>query len=326
MIILRVGDLHVKPSNLEESQALLNFILQMARTYYVDIVELSGDIFDTHNLVRLDIIEFWDRWFNIFTKEKFKTRVLVGNHDLTGSYNSTYSALHPFLSLENSNFKIVHEPYLDGIYGYLPYIHDDNKFIVEANKLADQGATVLMSHPNFKGAVYDSGMAANGGVDSTLLDSRFLHLVSGHIHTEISYDRVWYIGTPRWLTKSCSNKQKGIWLCVHDENGLMTSKEFLSTESVCTKIVSLEWKEGEAKPEIPENAKVDIELIGSSDWVKEQKIELKGQVSISSKLTDVKKVVRKSGGSLHEFILKYYQTDENKRAKLLKYMENLNLV
>jgi hypothetical protein len=290
------------------------------------VVEILGDLFDTHDIVRLRVLKFWQYWFTELSNQSFETRILVGNHDVTGEYSDPYSALHPFLSLENDNFKIIHVPYLDGIYGYLPYIHSNDRFIEEANLLAANGARVLVSHPNYEGAVYDNGTPITSGVADSALDSRYLHLIGGHIHTELEIGRVWYTGNPRWLTKSCSNKKKGIWICTHDDSGKMTEKQFISTESVCTPIVSVVWKEGEDKPQIPENAKVDIELIGSSDWVTKEKLALKG-VSVSSKITDSKRnKERKSGSNLRDFILNHYKADVEKRTRILKYLGDLNLV
>jgi DNA repair exonuclease SbcCD nuclease subunit len=327
MKILRVGDPHVKPNNIKESEALIRFVLDKALEFKVDKLELLGDLFDTHGIVRLEVLEFWHKWFACFAAQDFKTVVLVGNHDVTGNYSSEYSALHPFIVRENGVFKIVHKPYLDGVYGYLPYIHNNDDFIKEANKLAEQGAKVIVSHPNFEGAVYDNGSPITSGVDPSLISDGVTHLIGGHIHTELELGRVWYTGNPRWLTKSCSNKRKGIWLCEHDDSGTIQSKTFISTESVCTPIVGLVWKEGEEKPTIPSNANVNIELVGSSDWVSKQKLELRGQVSISSKITDTKKSKeRKSGKSLYEFLSKYYQTDPEKREKLISYMKGLEIV
>lgn len=328
MRILRVGDLHVKPNNLKESKALMDFVLDKALSLNVDRLEILGDLFDTHSIVRLEVLEFWGSWLEYLSKQTFKTIILVGNHDLSGDYLNSFSALHTSLHLESENFKIVHKPHIDELYGYLPYIHDNEKFIEEANKLADLGATVLVSHPNFEGAVYDNGSSLAGGVNPDRISNNFLHLIGGHIHTELNMGRVWYTGNPRWLTKSCANKPKGIWMCTHDDNtGAILSKEFISTESVCTPIICLSWKEGEEKPEIPKNGNINIELIGSSDWVTKQKLDLKGQVSISSKITDTKKSkTRKSGKSLHEFLSHYYQTEPEKRSRLIKYLGDLNLV
>lgn len=328
MKVLRCGDPHVKSNNLKESEALMSFLLHEAKQHKVDRIEILGDLYDTHDIVRLRVLRFWTDWFTILSEEEFKTVILQGNHDVTGDYSDNFSALQTALHLEEgNNFKIVHQPYLDGIYGYLPYIHSNEKFIEEANKLAEQGAKVLVSHPNYKGAVYDNGTPITNAVDSNDLSPSFVHLIGGHIHTELEIGRVWYTGNPRWLTKSCANKQKGIWLCNHDDlTGQMISKEFISTESVCTPIISLVWNEGENKPEIPKNGNINIELVGSSDWVTKQKLDLKG-VSISSKLTDVKKSKeRKSGRSLYEFLSNHYQAEPAKRKKLLSYMEGLNLV
>ena len=324
--ILRVGDPHIKPNNLEESHRLFDFIVKKAIENKVEVLEILGDLFDSHDIIRLRVLKFWQLWFSVLAQQPFKTRVLVGNHDLTGEYSDPYSALHPFLNLENDRFKIVHEPFLDGVYGYLPYIHSNDKFIEQGNLLADQGAKILISHPNYEGAVYDNGTPITSGVSDSAMDSRFTLLIGGHIHTEIELGRVWYTGNPRWLTKSCANKRKGIWLCIHDDSGKITEKQFISTESVCTPIVSITWKEGEEKPLIPDNAKVDIELIGSSDWVTKEKLALKG-VSVSSKITDSKRnKERKSGSSLRDFILNHYKADIEKRTRILKYLGELNLV
>jgi hypothetical protein len=327
--VLRLGDPHVKPNNLLESEELLKLTLSEALRRNVNVLEILGDLWDTHSIVHLSVTEFWDRWFNILSQQKFLTRILVGNHDMTGSYVNNYSALDPFKKLENTCFKIVNEPYIhsNGIIGYLPYIHDNQKFIEEANKLANQGAKVLVSHTDYEGAVYDNGSTVNNGVNSDLLDSRYIHLISGHVHSELELGRIWYPGTARWLIKSCANKRKGIWEVNHNsESGLIESKEFISTENVCTPIISVTWKQGEERPIFPKKGKINVELIGSSDWVTEQKIQLKGEVTISSKITDTKKSrERKSGKSLYEFISKHYDIDPDKRKKLIKYIESLNV-
>jgi hypothetical protein len=84
------------------------------------------------------------------------------------------------------------------------------------------------------------------------------------------------------------------------------------------------WNEGQEKPLIPENADVNIELVGSSDWVTAAKKDLVG-VRVSSKITDTKKSrERKSGKSLHEFLSKHYQSD--KKEKLIDYMKGMELL
>ena len=328
-----MGDPHVKPNNLEESDKLMDFVVGCSMTGMVDELVILGDLYDTHNIVRLEVIKFWNKWFQMLSSQcfkpqkRFRTIVLVGNHDISGNYSDDFSALHTAMPLENEYFKIVSDPYLDGIYGYLPYIHSNEKFVEEANRLAEQGAKVLVSHPNFEGAVYDNGTGVVGGISPDLLSNDYTQLIGGHIHTQMEYGCVWYPGNSRWLTKSCANKEKGIWLVDHDDlTGKILKKIFVSTESVCTPIRSYIWREGEEQPQLAAASKNHIELVGSSDWVTAQKKELSG-VSISSKITDIKKSKgRKSGKSLYEFLSNHYQAEPEKRQKLISYMRDFNLV
>lgn len=327
MKILRLGDPHCKVSNLKESGALMRFVLDKFLELKVDRLEILGDIFDTHSIVRLEVLEFWGKWFELLNAMEIDSYILVGNHDMGGDYTNDYSALNVFDNTTLKHIIIVNEPMSYKGISYIPYIHDNTKFIETANQImAVHNYKTLVSHTTYSGSKYDNGMFAPDGVDQDLIDPRFTSLISGHVHSEQEFGRVWYPGTARWLTKSCANRRKGIWLCEHSEDGTLLSKEFISTESVCTPIISLVWKEGEDKPEIPPG-NTNIELIGSSDWVTKQKVDLKGLVSISSKLTDTKKSKeRKSGKSLHEFLSNHYPTEPDKRAKLLKYLGDLNLV
>jgi hypothetical protein len=651
MKILRLGDPHVKVSNIKESEALMQFVLFTATERKVDRIEILGDQFDNHSILRLEVLEFWQRWlWNLSDRAySFDTYVLTGNHDISGDNTNNYSALQVFNDIEFVN--IVSSPVVVGAIGYAPYIHDNAKFVEEANKLADQGAKILVSHTTYQGSKYDNGMYAPDGVDPDLLDPRLTHLISGHVHcyssdtefltetgwktyenvksednlitfdikenllkrspilgrisknvkedliriknqhvdllltdghnvilkrilpereitdfekyradsipgyackmpvsarldrsgiplsndeirlivwlitdgtiefknketercqirwhlkkerkisrlsnlldrlnikysknlqksgttkinilsdnhykdkllewcllnrtkqiplflrdmsfeqfnafieeyantdgnygtfsdrvvqistskkneadliqeichtngasckirakkgkishnmlyvnldrvdtefvrcnnvTRESYEgrvvcftvkegtllvrrngmvsisgnceqefgRVSYPGTARWLSKSCANRRKGIWMVEHDDvTGAILSKEFISTENVCQPIVSIKWSEGEDKPEIPESSKVDIELVGSSEWVLAQKKELKGTVSVSSKITDIKKSkTRKAGKSLFEFLSEHYQASPEKRDKLIQYMKEQKLL
>ena len=327
MRVLLFGDPHARPNNIKESEALVQFALDKCLELKVDRLKILGDLLDTHSIVRLEVLEFWGKWIRTLEKSKINTVILTGNHDMCGDYSNTYSALHVFAA-NKEYVRIIGMSENNGIFGYMPYIHDNEEFVKQANDLAEHGAKVLVSHTTYDGGKFDNGMFAPGGVSPDLLDPRLIHLISGHVHSEQEFGRVWYPGTARWLSKSCANKKKGLWLVDHDDNtGAILSKEFISTESVCLPIISLVWKEGDNCPEIPDSSKVDIELIGSSDWVTKQKLELKGKVSISSKITDTKKSrERKSGSSLFEFLSNFYPTEPEKRHHLIEYMKGLNLV
>jgi DNA repair exonuclease SbcCD nuclease subunit len=324
MHVLRVGDPHVKVSNLEESERLMQFVLDQARKHKVDRIELLGDLFHTHAIIRVEVIQFWQKWLILLSAE-FEVVVLVGNHDQPGDGSSAYSALSVFKRLNIKGLIVIEEDTAMGNIGYMPYIHSNNEFVARANELAEQGCTVLVSHTTYQGSKYDNGMYAPDGVDPDAISGNFIHLISGHVHTEQEYGRVWYPGTARWDTASDANKRKGVWICVHDNTGRLTSREFVSTgEGVCVPIISVEWREGEACPELPEGAKTQVELIGSSAWVAKEKVNLKGKASIKTKITDTKKESRKAGSNLLDFVNNHFESKI--KDKVVNKMKELGLV
>jgi len=124
MKILRLGDPHVKVSNIKESEALMQFVLFTATERKVDRIEILGDQFDNHSILRLEVLEFWQRWlWNLSDRAySFDTYVLTGNHDISGDNTNNYSALQVFNDIEFVN--IVSSPVVVGAIGYAPYIHD----------------------------------------------------------------------------------------------------------------------------------------------------------------------------------------------------------
>ena len=324
--VLRVGDPHAKVGNLNEISHLMDFVLKVAKSNQIDRIEILGDLTHTHAVLRLEVLEFWTKWLKILSNS-FYTIVLVGNHDLSGNYHSKFSSLSTFALLEIPSLKIVEGPKLDGIFGYLPYIHDHKTFIDSANSLADQGAKVLVCHQTIQGSRYESGFYASDGVPTGNWSIRFTHIISGHIHTEQAFENVIYPGTASWQTAVDANIRKGIWIYEHDDKtGQILSSEFISTDQVCSPLRSVTWREGEAAPTPwADNDRVTLELIGSSDWVNKQKISLKGKASFKTKITDTKKFEnRKAGKNLEDFITNVFISSN--KDNLLRCAKELHLV
>ena len=326
MKILRVGDPHIRPSNIVEAEKLMQFVLQKITDTKAERLEILGDLFHTHAVIRLEVLEFWDKWLNKF-RDAIETIVLVGNHDMTGDYNNTGShALTVFKRLENERLRIIDRPTQIGVFGYVPYIHGESEFTDAVRGLASQGSKILICHGEFFGSQYDNGFYAPHGFnpDNVPFDT----IISGHIHKEqiIAGGKVDYPGTAKWDTASDANEKKGIWLYEHDANGKVLTRDRISTAHVCTPIVSFTWVEGQDEPVIPEGAKASVELIGSSDWISKKKSTLKGKVSISSKFTDQKrKVERKAGNSLENYLTNVYDTKMD-RSKLIQFAKELGIV
>lgn len=332
MKILRIGDPHIKPSNLEEAEKLMHFINDKIREIQPDRVEILGDLFHTHSIVRLEVMEFWQGWIDVLlSHETIDIYVLAGNHDRATTDEMSYSALSVFQLIRKKNLKIVELPRVDGIYAYVPHYHDQKKFVEIANNCADKyGAKVLVCHQTFDGSHYENGFYAPDGIDFTKLN--FKTIISGHIHTRqvlkniMTEQTVIYPGTPKWDTEADANQDKGVWLYEHDDvTGAVVSEELIRTAGVVTQIVSIVWKEGEPKLAIPSGCAVTIELVGSSAWVEQEKVALKGYVKIKTKITDrAKKADRQTGKSFEDFVKNLFVTTMDRDA-LLKTMKEMGI-
>lgn len=325
---LVVGDPHITVSNLEESEKLMHFINDLILEHKPDRVEILGDAFHNHAVIRLEVLEFWKEWLDILSEAQ-ELFVLVGNHDMSGDYNSESHALSVFQKSRKKNLRIISNPQHHGIFAYMPYYHDKQKFIEHANNLAAQGAKILVCHATFSGAKFENGMYAPDGIDPTLL--KFDTIISGHIHAHQEFGNVIYPGTARWMTASDANQAKGIWIYEHnDQTGALEGSIFINSDKACSKIISYEIKEGSsedfAELYLPDNARVFVELIGSASWINKKKLEFKGKASIKTRITDNKnREERKSGIDLSDFITNHFQTSLNKE-RLLKFLKEWNLV
>lgn len=343
MNILRVGDPHAKVGILDgEMKPLVLFIAQEAKRLRVDRIEILGDLFHTHNVIRLEVMEFWAWALNLLA-DICETVVLVGNHDQSGDYNSEFSALSIFALMKKENLHVIDRPTNLRPFGYIPYIHDHSKFIASARDLADGGCTVLVCHQTIEGSKYENGMHAPDGIPAGEWSERFIHVISGHIHSEQSFANVIYPGTARWDTVSDANRRKGIWLYTHSDGnrrldgtgngdsvrqdcGTILSNVFISTEKICSPIRFYEYREGTECPTWEPNARVAVELIGSSVWVTGQKELLKGKCSIKTKITDKQRgVIRKTGDSFENFMKDLFTSSVDKQ-ELLKYAKEIGIV
>lgn len=328
MKILRIGDPHVKVSNIDESDSLMEFVSSVAIKNKVDRIEILGDLFHTHAILRLEVLDFWNTWIDALS-DIAELVILVGNHDQTGDYNSELNALSVFNRIKKKNLHVIQYPKNLGVFGYLPYIHDNRELLAAANALIKGGARVIVGHITFEGSKFENGFYAPGGVNPEEIDCKLI--ISGHIHARQRFSTnkgqsVIYPGTAKWDTASDANQEKGLWLVEHSDTGEIIKEEFIDTSQVCSPIVSVDFKEGDSLPEFPKNARVKINLIGSSDWIKKQKTKFKGKHSISTKITDKNKPTnRKAGNSFQEFISEFYASSVDKK-ELLEYLKELKIV
>lgn len=319
---LYVGDPHVMVSNLDESDRLMSFIKETAIKENINKLVFLGDQMHNHAILRSEVVSFWKKWISIFSVN-IRTIFLIGNHDYTGDARSKIHSMGAFKMLNIPLLSIVDTPLVEDNIVYVPYIHDKSKFVEIANSFSSQ-ANTLVCHEDWDGAQYENGFYCPDGVKQE--DVNFSLIIGGHIHKRSRFGKVILPGTARWLTNSDANEVKGLWVVSHSQDGSIESESFISTEHVCTPIVSFTWIEGQEAPVIPEGARATIELIGSSDWISKQKKTLKGKVVIKSKNTDQKRTLeRKAGNSLENYLLNVYSTNMD-RQKLYDFAKGLGLV
>lgn len=320
MKILRVGDPHVQVSNLKDSQKLMEFVIETAIKEQVDVIEFLGDLFHTHAVVRIEVVDFWSKIFNSIkyagANENmvggFECRVLVGNHDQPGSKEKEQemNALNIF-EQQDENYGaqryIINKPMVIGNIGYIPYMSDEDAFFKAAQDLYDQGAiNCLVAHQTFTGAQYENGFFSQDGIDPGKAPQT--QVISGHIHKTQQVGKCFYPGTPKWDTMSDANQEKGIWIFEHNDNGFYTDARFISTEDIVTPITSYEVKEGDELPELNPKARNYVILEGKSAWITKTKKLIKDLAQIKVKPTDrITRVNKDNTATLESYLEKEFE-------------------
>jgi hypothetical protein len=326
MKVLRVGDPHVTVSNLEESLRLMDFVIKTAIERKVDWVEFLGDLFHTHAVVRSEVLSFWSKVFTEFAEAKIPVRVIVGNHDQVGDRErENVHALIPFKSY--SYITIIDEPVACGKIAYVPYRANREQFVEEANHIKNfHDTTVLICHQTFQGSTFENGFYAEDGIDLALLQHETI--ISGHIHKSQQIGKCFYPGTAKWDKATDAGSEKGIWLYEHEpEHGTILSKEFITTKDVVTAIYKVVLKEGDIELEFPENARIALELHGSSAWIATMKKKYKNKASIRAIPID-RKTVKVDGSkllSIEDFARNSFNPIEGvSREDVVTYIRSLN--
>lgn len=279
MKVLYCGDNHVKPSNLKESQDLLDFIFQTALREDVSKIVFLGDLMDTHSIIRQEVNAFWVRNLKKLSTLNKPVIALIGNHD--GTHIAEHETeIYCLMALKGllPNINIVNDFHIEDGVIYHAYTHDSDKLI--RNCMNATNTHTLVAHANFTQELFGDM------INPDLIPQA--QIIAGHVHSHhLSKGKVFYTGTPCWITATDAGEEKGIWLIDHE---VPTTKEFLSTKAVVTPMYRVVIKEGEEIPELQANAKIAFELIGQSTWIATMKKKLKGRGSIKAVPMDRKHV------------------------------------
>jgi DNA repair exonuclease SbcCD nuclease subunit len=307
---LLIGDPHVQLSDLDDAAKMLGKALEIAKQKNIQTIEIFGDLFHNHAVVRIEVIAFWQHWLKKLS-EASRVIVLSGNHDQVQEFSKEWE-ITSLNSLKNlsENVVIVNSTHEEGGTLYVAYTHSEEKF---RSAVQNTSSKRLVCHQTFDGAQFENGFYAPEGFKMDCL-SKFDRVLSGHIHKSQDIGKVKYIGTPRWLSLSDANQDKGF--LIEEEDGAF---EFVSNSDVCRVFVALTFNEGDEikLPDLP-NAKIFVELVGSSKWIKKVSDKVVN-ARIVPRPTD--SVSQRSGGrvftSLEEYITKNFKENPEKVIRFI---------
>lgn len=203
MRVLFIGDPHLKITRFDLAKQFLEWVNKIIAEHKPDLVVNLGDTFDTHAVVRSEVMtEFY-----IHVKSVMETCpyvYLLGNHDMYKPNDNKYHALKHMKGVMD-NFHIIDE--VTELHGmtFVPYIHKPEDF-------PKQSLPICVAHQTFKGADYGD-ITTKDGVDASSVIGADI-IISGHIHKRQRLHsggaEVIYCGSPFSQSASDINQVKGV--------------------------------------------------------------------------------------------------------------------
>lgn len=305
MKMLVVGDPHITHDSIDEGWSLVNYIIKVSKESNPDYIVIMGDLYHNHGVVHLSVQKFWQEAFD---KIKGETNchiiALVGNHDKSGDISAPEHAL-----MLHQGVDVIDKPTVLHNILFMPYTHKAEDFI----KACRENPTAwVFAHQEFIGGVFDNGYSGSSAnaVDPSLIPQTMV--VSGHIHTAQKFNKVWYVGSPRWRTIHDANVEKAIWCIDMDSSSLDYKAVKYPTDLVCRPIVILKdtLENPISSNGIAPNATVTVDIHGTQVYIDQRKRELE-QVGCRVRTFPVlekKLKVKESDGiakALVKFLLEY---------------------
>jgi DNA repair exonuclease SbcCD nuclease subunit len=314
MKILTIGDVHAVPAELEDCQALIGYIEAIVQAEKPDIVLFQGDIHHYHNIIRAEVLYFWDQVF-----DRLKNVIVeVGNHDLEAE--SGNPSVHALIA-HKDKVHVIDKPWTDSGILYMPYRSDKELFIKECKTAAKETNTIFC-HQSFDGAAFDNGFFDPSGIDLDFIRQK--HIISGHIHMPQKFSKVEYVGAPRWRSISDANTDRNIVLYEFDSLGNIVNRTNFSTNDVCRQIKHIIDTEEAPFDVNTFNPKHDwrIDIKGDEAYIEKRKKEIQrpGIKIRSIKVGHTKIRVRESDGikvAYHKFVDKYQPKYGTPAGKLI---------
>lgn len=326
-----VGDLHVMPSNLEDTDRLFQLIQDTAQQNNARSIIFTGDIFHTHAVVRQEVGHLVKLWMRLMATER-NVIIVAGNHDGQSPHSVRANALRMVLS-ELDGVQVMDSDFGDEKYDYafVPFMASNDDFIKTCEMHKDK--KILVCHQTVTGAYYENKTLAPGGVAQELIPQPIV--IAGHIHMEQTVGKVVYVGTPRPINASEYNQPKGIFLYTP---ALNTWKK-VSTDHLVKLYFRYDITQGSVDPDLKQIATTwkkadDISIIikGDEAFYKSKLLEYEWLSGRAKIIPDVRKQLGKTidvesdGNSIqaafHQYVHEIYDADEPVKKQIwLKLQE-----
>jgi len=200
--ILFIGDPHLKISRFDLALKFLKWINELAAELQPDLIVNLGDTFDTHAVVRSEIMkEFVDHVKSVMPHAKNGYYYVLGNHDMYKPKDNKYHALQGMEDIEG--FMVIDKYKEDRGISYVPYQADMSKFPLKTE-------SICVAHQAFVGADFNGWRPKEGVVDADSVSADII--ISGHIHNKQSFGKVVYPGTPYSQSLKDLDQMKGVML------------------------------------------------------------------------------------------------------------------
>lgn len=224
----------------EDQLLLWNFVRKTAESSQVDAIFVLGDLFDRSLLDAVTLTHTIEE----ILKCTCKVFVLPGNHDI-GSSRSNRSLVEVFGKLNNENFQVIGEDFMDVIEVYLgdgvylnfwPIAYSDlnttRKSLANIKKRMPAARMhVLLLHNSILGAE-TYGWICDEGLEPSEVCDDFDYVFSGHFHRPQLFgekENGMYLGSPMHHDFGDVNQDCGIWLFEFDASGEV-KQEYIETK------------------------------------------------------------------------------------------------
>lgn len=201
--VLFIGDPHLKINRFDLAKQFLEWVNGVIEQTKPDLVVNLGDTFDTHAVVRSEVLTEFIRHVEHVNKT-CEYIYLLGNHDMFRPNDNKYHALK-HLKGKMDKFTVVDEQVnLLGM-TFVPYVHNPENFPKET-------LPICVAHQTFKGADFGD-ITTKDGVDANSINGAEI-IISGHIHKKQRLasggPEVIYCGSPFSQSASDINQVKGV--------------------------------------------------------------------------------------------------------------------